>query len=799
MAIYVYEGQLVAQHTGDSLSFTISVDGNLWGNGKKVKSFSNLATSEKWLTSFYQQGNNGGTAGWAYTFYVSVQNNTYVTTRRGEVSFNYTLEDDTKGSAIIEIIQNGENNIEFSGSNPLVFGATDDSMSDTIQVVYGDATSLMEIDNESVDYDYFEIKKHSGGNTGYGYGVDYEIAPKRPNPYSFNLTDQLVLSYINPRTSRQEDYVVALVQTACKYPFGLQLSTDNSVPYISDGGNVKKITINANAQRVVLKCNYPYAGTKNTYLVEGGFARLTEGDDVFLGGDGYNSLMNFKYIDIDANLGETRQIYCHTDLEVNGEVLCSDYIIIEQTSDISGGGGEVVEATISVDTTNLNYNYLGKASKNDFVYVTYTGNLRTTTGTTTEDWITIGFPEVISETATAMRVKYPITVSQNRSLSVRNGSVVFASILNDGSSKTVTVNIQQGATPEDIYEPEIPVEGGEYVGPIWKDIVYNFGEINKLEYTIYKTEKIDMGNGTFADNDTLIFKGRTNKRPSSDSNTILVNKLCLNYLNVPFLERETEGVDGGYNIFKLKSADGNITYKTYCFINDWSYKDFKTGILSRPILNDKSVVKNQYLPFTIFGAADAVSVNCAVQYEKGLKDEYGNSITDWSKTITVRNNVNTQLFPYTNKRYGAVSYTVNGVKYPVVNDCNVQYVLYYLNPWGGYDWLPIKGKVVESDEVQQYTFNQNYNNTTWEFGKRRYLSEIIKKYKLNTGWLKEEESDRMWYLLQSNTVYLHNVVTDEVHPVIITNTTTEHKKRGMISSRISYEIDVELSQRRERL
>ena len=161
----------------------------------------------------------------------------------------------------------------------------------------------------------------------------------------------------------------------------------------------------------------------------------------------------------------------------------------------------------------------------------------------------------------------------------------------------------------------------------------------------------------------------------------------------------------------------------------------------------------------------------------------------------------TSLFPIKqrNPKDGVKSYVIDGVEYELCDNAKVEYVLYYINPWGGYDWFPIMGKVVESDELVQYTYNQNYNNTTLQFGKRRYLSEIHKKFELNTHWLREEESKRMWYLIQSNTVYLHNLKTDEVMPVIITDTKQEHKKRGLISNRISYQINVELSQTRERL
>ena len=131
--------------------------------------------------------------------------------------------------------------------------------------------------------------------------------------------------------------------------------------------------------------------------------------------------------------------------------------------------------------------------------------------------------------------------------------------------------------------------------------------------------------------------------------------------------------------------------------------------------------------------------------------------------------------------------------------CACQWVVYYVNPWGGFDWMPIKGRVVETDNLTAYNITQNYKSGTIDFGRRRYLTEINKTFQLNTGWLSKEESDRMWYLTESNTVYLHNLETNQMYSVVIKDTTFEHKERTKLSSRIKYTINVETSQTFERI
>ena len=459
---------------------------------------------------------------------------------------------------------------------------------------------------------------------------------------------------------------------------------------------------------------------------------------------------------------------------------------IQSPSDGSNTGPQII-----TNITQMKFKWDGTAEMSDSILVNWVGSYSRKSILGNVKWITTE-NGVVQEgsTVTNMKMLCPITVDVNDTGEARSGLVEIRGTATDGTEVYSAVTVIQGKqveTEED--EPNVPIEGGSYIGPIWKDVEYDFGSADMVEYAIYK-------------DGTPIFYSRSNKRPNALSNTILVNKICQNYFKIPELNRDTLGTSGNFATFKLTSLNGQIEYKTYHFVNDWSYTtDFKTGCLSHPILNERNAYYGQYLPFSVFGAAEQVGVTYGIKYKNGYTDEYDRPVEDWYSTNYAKNSVTTSLFPIKerNPKDGVKSYVVDGVEYELCDNAKVEYVLYYINPWGGYDWFPIMGKVVESDELVQYTYNQNYNNTTLQFGKRRYLSEIHKKFELNTHWLREEESKRMWYLIQSNTVYLHNLKTDEVMPVIITDTKQEHKKRGLISNRISYQINVELSQTRERL
>ena len=206
------------------------------------------------------------------------------------------------------------------------------------------------------------------------------------------------------------------------------------------------------------------------------------------------------------------------------------------------------------------------------------------------------------------------------------------------------------------------------------------------------------------------------------------------------------------------------------------------------------------MPFSVFAFGDRQIVRYGVRYKAGATDEYGNIIPDWGNTLYATNEIVTEYFIRTRNSYPEEIDTIyiGDKEWKVVDDCKVRYVLYYMNPWGGYDWFPIEGRTVINDEITPYKIQNNYNNQTLQFGKQRYLAEINRTYQMSTGWLSQEESDRMWYLIESNTVYMQDLWENKMYPVVIKDTTVEHKERTLLSSRIRYTINVELSQTMER-
>ena len=422
------------------------------------------------------------------------------------------------------------------------------------------------------------------------------------------------------------------------------------------------------------------------------------------------------------------------------------------------------------------------------------------------EWFRITGSTVVRENEDGKLIQYNWVCDANTGDKARSTEIRFTA--NVGSTSHIgMVSVQQAFVepeepenpadpdnppynPDDPDEdrPDIPSIEGVYIGPIWKDVEFDFGAHEKVEYTVFYGP-------------TLIFTGKAWKRPNDVSNKILVNKICQNYLTQGYLDLESLGWEINVNDFTLRSYDGSQVYHTYRFVNDWSYSNyFKAGSLYHPILENQIGVRGQMFPFSILGAGEQVSIQYGVEYFDGYTDKYGNPVEDWNSTEYITNGVSTDFFKVARRDADYIKTVwIGSNRFKLKESCEVPYVMYYLNPWGGFDWFPIQGKVTRKDRMTPYSYTKNYLNTNIGHGNSRYLSEIVPTFTLNTGWLKQIESDRMWYLLQSNVVYLHDLKLDRIYPVVITDQEVEYKQKTRTERILNYTFNVECAQTRERI
>lgn len=280
--------------------------------------------------------------------------------------------------------------------------------------------------------------------------------------------------------------------------------------------------------------------------------------------------------------------------------------------------------------------------------------------------------------------------------------------------------------------------------PIWQDTYYTSTTYSVLDYAVQI-----VGQST-------IYTGRAYQRPGSLGISVNVSKICQDYIKDSFRAVDFRTLTGttyqhpnSYLEFNLINTSNGTVLATYGFVYDWSYESWNglSRTVSNPINNHNATGMYSFL----------------------------------SRYITTPSGISTDI--------GVVS---------TGNSCG-DVALYYKNRKGGWDSFLIEGTVTKKDSYTKYTYNRSYNNNTLEFENGTYHSQIITSYVLNTGWLNDQESDNLAFnLLSSNEVYLHNLCTDKVYPVVITDNTATYKTYKNNSRKlVNYQINVEESQRKE--
>lgn len=293
------------------------------------------------------------------------------------------------------------------------------------------------------------------------------------------------------------------------------------------------------------------------------------------------------------------------------------------------------------------------------------------------------------------------------------------------------------------------------------------------------TYTIEVGN-------TTIFTGRAFAKPDG-SCIIRINDICADYLKQTMFAYASDGVTLNPNInssFIVKV--GSTTVATVPFVLDWSYdvaQHAEQTSLSAPIRHKMPV--GFPIVYTLMGAGSVsrTQINAA-----------GTSSSD---TITFSGS-GTYVSTYSS----AVKRVVIGQQtFDIIPNCEARYALYYVNAYGGWDEIALKGTELRTDSYNRYTNESSYKEGTGaqERGKRNYLNEITTKWTLRTGILTDDEASRMHHLLGSVNIWLFDSNTQKMYPVTITDTDCPYYRvRNNSGNPVEYTINVELAQSRIR-
>lgn len=309
---------------------------------------------------------------------------------------------------------------------------------------------------------------------------------------------------------------------------------------------------------------------------------------------------------------------------------------------------------------------------------------------------------------------------------------------------------------------------------IYNPIIYKTEtEEEYLEYSIKKDENV-------------IFYGKSYKRPGDTFIEFRLNDVFENYLSnsITIKDDSTLNLLDGYVLkANLSINNGNVDYTV---INNWAYEDIpgienftKSTFTSDPISTD--VDPRQYFLSSIIT-------------NKTDKNPVVYKFDNTSYNPTVDAGINGYYFM---KRVGDINKITatigdNTTTYNVVNCYN--YVLYYKNAFGGWDSLLLKANVKQSDELSYETYKK-YPNSFTDFSRVTYMTTITPTWTLYTGILTDKQAEKMYHLITSNEVYLHNLIKDEITPVNIDNNVFEHKSyKNNGNKMFQYEINCTASQ-----
>lgn len=336
--------------------------------------------------------------------------------------------------------------------------------------------------------------------------------------------------------------------------------------------------------------------------------------------------------------------------------------------------------------------------------------------------------------------------------------------------------------------------------PIWKDKYFTINQVS----TRFRVRLNDASGD-------IIYTGTAYARPNASEIKLKVNDICADYIRqtLPVWGQEFTPQAFSRTFFVQYlgggtwQAAGSVTFY-YDWSYDYNYLASRDGF-SFPI--SETVEGRQYLLMTL----DTVDedINATITFKDG---------TSLTQVVTIRRtadfnddyNDDFALFEMAAASGTAVldlsdfsdvaSVTINGSTFPVDSTGCHNYVLYYVNAYGGWDSLLVNGRVSETDAYTRHNQAVEYDNTDSQGrGILNHVNEVEKRFTLQTGWLTELGASRMHHLLGSTFVYLHDLQTGDILPVVLTNGDCPYKTHGGEGNRlINYTIEATVAQERVR-
>ena len=323
--------------------------------------------------------------------------------------------------------------------------------------------------------------------------------------------------------------------------------------------------------------------------------------------------------------------------------------------------------------------------------------------------------------------------------------------------------------------------------PIWKDFEVTLGTGDYAEYTIRTSTSAT---------DT-IYTGKAWKKPGETSVKIIINDICADYMRQSLPDISTTGLKACNTYNKTFFVYVGDTQKaSVLFWLDYSYDYAIAGndyLLSDPIDGELDyrmpiIHTMRYNTGTVdYGRA---SFNSDFNFDFDILP--GVTIVGWGNYVHLLTSADID-------RDIRIIELVGETNYHIIDSC-AKFALYYVNEYGGWDALVMKGGYKKVDKYKRYEMKRSYNNAVASNrGRFNYANEETFSYDLRTALLSDSEASRMHHLLGSTMVYMYDLETGILQPVVITDNSCEYKtykNNGLKMSQYTIEVEIAKDQTR---
>ncbi len=370
-------------------------------------------------------------------------------------------------------------------------------------------------------------------------------------------------------------------------------------------------------------------------------------------------------------------------------------------------------------------------------------------------------------------VTYSITYTEGQgwlSTSASQNGISFTASANAGNKRSATIRFYEIEDPTNYVDvPVIQGSGAVYWDSIWVENVFVPNVQDDYHYNI--TISNPHFNGSFEGLTPIPYQG------------IDVPRLVEDYIKSSF-EPQVGSADWaslytGYCMASIYNLNGStpVLEGTYSFWNDWSGKEKRydyTKSINDPI-NHKGT-SGMIIPFCVYSDS-----NDNPSFSTLVTDMEGNYDTNTYSTPLEPFNMRTDVW-----------YNVKKVDYRLDDQVLFSYdmthcgggAFIYRNRFGGWDSFLIEGNISKTDNYTKLNYktkgiyNSNISNGYNYNEKRTSDVDIDTTYEAYTGWLTDDEAERLvFHLASSPKVYFQDLKgQNDLIPVRMTLSNAQYKK-----------------------